>query len=95
MRMPRMTTRRWMSAVAAIAVVLSVRTELKRIEQRRRVEAVEAEIRQLAQAFRDYHRKYPEWTGCRGPVHVVPTVELSGRASTPPSSPIVDDGCCR
>lgn len=63
MRLPRMTIRRWMFAVAAVALVLGVRSELQRIKQQQ----VEAEIRAMAQALSDYRPmyKYPHGAGCR------------------------------
>lgn len=66
MRWPRMTTRRWLIAVAVVAVVLAVRAELERMRQQQ----VEAEIRQLTQALSDIRAKYPEGFGRLGRIHL-------------------------
>ena len=66
MRLAQMTTRRWMFAVAAVAVVLAAGTEIQRMEQRQHEHAIEAEIQQMAQALNGFHIKYGYWPGCRG-----------------------------
>ena len=60
-----------MVAVAVSAVILAVWQEFNRVRQRR----VESEIRKLAQALKEYHLKYPGWSGCRGPIYVKPDRE--------------------
>jgi hypothetical protein len=60
MRFPHMTIRRWMIAVAVVAVLLAVRDELVRMRLRR----LDAELRQLDRALREFRLKHPEWRGC-------------------------------
>jgi hypothetical protein len=64
MRRPRVrfTIRQMMVAVMVVALVLAVRIEF----ERQRHQRVDAEIRAIAQALREYHLKYPGWHGCRG-----------------------------
>ena len=57
----RMTTRRWMFAVVAVAVVLAVRAELLRERER----LIAAEIRQMAQALNSNCTRYGVYGGCR------------------------------
>jgi hypothetical protein len=49
-----------MIAVAVVAVLLAVRDEVVRMRLRR----LDAELRQLDRALREFRLKHPEWRGC-------------------------------
>jgi hypothetical protein len=61
MRLPRMTTRRWMAAVLFVAAMLAVRDQLARMRRQQ----IEAEIEGMARAFADYRHKYGSGWQCR------------------------------
>jgi hypothetical protein len=61
MRLPRMTMRRWMTAVLFVAVLLAVRDQLAKMRRQK----IAAEIEGLARALEEYRPKCSSGWQCR------------------------------
>ena len=74
MRLPRMTTRRWMVVVLFVAAMLAVRIELARMRRRQ----IEAEIEQIARALAEHHHTHRTGWQCRITLPVEPSAPGPG-----------------